>query len=152
MAALAQQQLQQRYTPRRQVLTQPNVGLQLHHPSPVRAHSYPLTYAYALSLSAASSSSSQHHLPSPPLSTTAMPDPWGADRHDEDDDWGHNHATANGLPSPRVVPLPSTAPIAYPLTKRTPVAKRVPVPAPYALEVWASLMDLSKGRDKVLVS
>lgn len=121
------------------------------------SHNHTHNHNHSHSLSA----SSLHHLPSPPLSTSAMPDPWGAERvSDAEDDlhpWGSNGTAAGlppvGLPPPKAHPRQASgsrspkAPNGRPLS---PMSKKLL--APVSLEVWAALLDKSRGRDKILVS
>lgn len=118
-------------------------------------------------------------LPSPPLSTSAMPpDPWNSGASDRltspsDDgknhNWSGNHNNHfpkddyddyaardnrdNSFPSPSSHPhkhiIPPLGPMIRTSSHKNKPLKRLP--APYMLETWASLMDKSKGRDKVLV-
>jgi hypothetical protein len=65
----------------------------------------------------------------------------------------NGNGNANGSALPVVHGLPSPRAAAYsPATTKRALSKRPALPAPNPIEVWASLMDLSKGRDKVLVS
>lgn len=157
------------------------------HPSPVRAHSYPLTlyhesissefskldrfdshdhneplthhrpvpvhqWSYSSKSQAPQSPASlAHDLPSPPLSAT-MPDPWLTDRSDDQpEEWGGRQVLP---PAPQIIPAPPTAsgktrtPVS-PKRSLSPMSRKLL--APVTLEVWSSLMDKSKGRDKVLV-
>ncbi|KAL1410951.1 hypothetical protein Q8F55_001894 [Vanrija albida] len=167
------------------------------HPSPVRAHSYPFQAAPLalhapahLSLaqlqagwsgsSPPSASSSHtgstsshtfytHHPPSPPLSASTMPDPWGAEREkpipiEDDDDhprpWAPNgagtgaaHEETNGHAHPH--PHHHHHNHSYSSQQQGMATKPrglspKRLPGPHAVEVLAALMDLSKGRDKIL--
>ncbi|BEJ12321.1 hypothetical protein CspHIS471_0207810 [Cutaneotrichosporon sp. HIS471] len=84
-----------------------------------------------------------------------MPDPWTAERvSDPEDDmhpWGLNGSAA-GLPPVGIPPKAQHHSQLAPHSPKVPNG-RTYSPAskkPVSLEVWASVMDLSKGRDKVL--
>lgn len=90
-----------------------------------------------------------------------MPDPWierVSDAEDEMHPWGLNGGPAGlppvGLPMPKGAHQPQRTSPRSPKTPNgrplSPMSKKLL--APVTLEVWAALLDRSKGRDKILVS
>lgn len=152
----------------------------LHHADPYQQQqsTFSSSYSqYSYSHSSGGGGFRESNLPSPPLSTSAMPpDPWNSgasDRMTSPSDDGANHDWTNGhsnnhyqsgkyddytarnndttSPSSHQHKhiIPPMGPMIRTSSHKTKPLKRLP--APYMLETWASLMDKSKGRDKVLV-